>query len=230
MIKVILTITSVTYLWKTLCLSPWHFFTYSVITAPLTDTGFLVIFLPAFLALVTVLIGCSSAGLARRVAFCRRKWNRKPQIKGNSPTCFYIKVGDESAAAHYVVSVLTELYLYTGRRCRSSLRWSSHRCSLGRTPPCNRGHSCTSRSLRVSHRHHTFHFHDRVSQSPQHRLKENPQRQHKHKNIEAVIMKLYQIVESLIVCQKQNRTCILLSHIFPHHYNLAQTFPLGSTL
>lgn len=68
-----------------------------------------------------------------------------------------------------LVSVL-KVYLCTERRCRSSLHWSIRQCSLGRTPLRNRGHSCTFRPLRESRRHRTSRFHDRVCQSPPHRL------------------------------------------------------------
>lgn len=61
-------------------------------------------------------------------------------------------------------------HLCTVRRCRSSLRWSSRRCSPDRTPLRNRGYSCTSHFLRAYHRRRTFHFRDKVCQSPPHRL------------------------------------------------------------
>lgn len=136
--------------------------------SPLTNTSFLVILLPAFLALITVLMCCSGAGLARRVAFCQRKWRPKattdlwnislPARKRTLVTWLWF---DSNCSA---------FHLYTERRCRSSLRWSSHRCSQGRTPLYNRGRSCTSRFLRESRRRRTFHFHDRVSRSLRHRL------------------------------------------------------------
>lgn len=155
------------HLLELLSFSPWHaqLFMFRVITAPLTDTGFLVILFPAILALITVLICVSNAGLARRVAFCARK--RSPNLR----VAHRLTTNPFSATAFSPPISVFKLYLCKGRRCRSSLRWSSRRCSPGRTPLRNHGHSCTFRSHHESRRRRTFHFRGRVSQSRPHRLK-----------------------------------------------------------
>lgn len=154
-----------------------------------TNASLLVILLPAFFALITVLIGCSGAGFAGGVALCRTKGKPEIRIMPLTPffPCVSRKVSDASQKKKQLVGLqqpLVEEYLCTEKRCCSSLRWSSHQCSPGKNPLYNRGHSCTFRSLHESRRHHTSRFHDKVCQSPPHRLqKVKSETQHKHRNI-----------------------------------------------
>lgn len=113
------------------------------------------------------------------------------------------------------------MYLYTEKTCRSWLRWNSHQCSLSRTLLCNRGHSCTFHSLRVFRRHHTYHFHDRVSQSPQHMLKRTAQTQ-KHC--------FYETASGFWKHHRHIFIRRLLPNSLPHHYSLVQMSPWDSTL
>lgn len=186
-------------------------------TVPITNTSFLVVLHPTVFALITVLIGCSSTGFAGWMAFCRRRWSLHSNFKQHTAHHLWV-----------MCRVCARTYLCTGRRCHSSLRWSSRRCSPGRTPLRSRGDSCTCRSLHESHRRRTSRFHDKVCQSLPHRLQGiKPQRWHTCKN--STINKTSEInchwflgVFS-IECLKQNQC-------FPHHYSLAQMFPLDSTL
>lgn len=139
-------------------------------TGPLTDTSFLVILLPAFLALITVLIGRSRAGFAGLMASCMRRWIQNSESRHIYYMLLFSCILRRVIWGALLLGQCAEVYLCTERRCRSSLRWSSRRCSPGRTPLRNRGHSCTFRSLSESRRHRTSRFHDRVCQSPPHRL------------------------------------------------------------
>lgn len=108
--------------------------------------------------------------------FCRRSgilWGGIQNRGRFTLRCFprvHMKVKWRVAEKASARSVCVCVYLCTERRCRSSLRRSSRRRSPGRTPLYNRGRSCTFRSLRESRRHHTFRSHDKVCQSPPHRL------------------------------------------------------------
>lgn len=66
------------------------------------DTSFLVIFLPAVLALITVLMGCSSAGLAGRVAFCA-------QGEGVVPNFIEVAVNTVQAELPFITLVTAAL-------------------------------------------------------------------------------------------------------------------------
>lgn len=144
-----------------------HNTTWKLSTAPLTNTSLLVVLFPAVFALVALLIRCSGTGFAGRVTFCKGG--------GEKPLFFYTwrwaTCHDRSCSLDWcVLCVCVEAYLCTERRCHSELRWSSRRCSRGRSPLHNRGHSCTFRSLRESRRRRTSRFRDMAGQSPRRRL------------------------------------------------------------
>lgn len=134
-----------------------HLYSNSIIIALLTNTSFLVSFLPAFFALLAVLIGCSRTCFAGRVTFCKKR--SKPNFK----LALHLQVLEKADGL--------KSHLCRERRCHFSLRWSGRRCSPGRTPLCNCGYSCTFRYLPESRLHRTPHFRDKASRTLPHKLR-----------------------------------------------------------